>query len=107
MSKDTVFVKGQIIDSLITTNEEGVEIEAEASEIKIGASTNISNLQLKRQKVQLIAEEAYKKIAYIETEEGHAFQSSVIQGVNEADFSTEVASLIFDQPAYFTEDKLK
>lgn len=103
MSKDTIVVKGQKIDNLHNADEPTLEQSLpNEAELKIGATSNISEWQLKRQKIKMIAEETYSEIAHLEALEGHAFHSSVVQGVDKAEFSTEVVSLIFDRPAILT-----
>ncbi len=106
MSRDTLFVKGQIIDTLIAEYDPDIEPDSvdNDGEIKIGVFPDISERQRKRQKVQEIAEETYSEIAHIEAEEGEAFHSSVVQGLSKADFGKEVTSMMFDQPAYFIEN---
>lgn len=102
ISKDTIFVKGQSIDKFLGEDETSAEISSKIhqEDIKIGASVNISEHQQKRQKVRLIAQETYHEISHIEADVGHAFHASVIQGLDEADFGTEVLQLVFDRPSF-------
>ena len=105
MSKDTILVKGQAIDKFVMTKEVSSELEKKADddEIKIGQTSNISEVQIKRLKVQKIAEETYHDVAHLELEVGNEFQTSVVQGLIEIEFGKEVTSIMFDQPRTFRE----
>ena len=99
MSKDTIFVKASAIDKILSVEDKPhIKSEENTSDIKFGASSNVTQTQLKRQQVQKLAEEAYHDIDHLESEEGHEFQTSIIQGLDEADFGKDVVSLVFDRP---------
>ncbi len=107
LSHDTVFVKGKAIDALVLQENENSTSarEDDLEPLKIGASSNLSDHQIKRQKVFILAEQTYHDIAHLEAEEGHAFETSIIQGLDEAVFAKEVVSLIFDRPFLFLQEK--
>ena len=102
-SKDTIVVKGLAIDKFLfaeTVEKSSDEID-DATSIKIGANSNVSERQQKRENVQAVAESAYHDMALIEAEEGNGFHSSVVQGLDKEYFGKEVTSILFDQQTYF------
>ena len=101
LSHDTILVKGKAIDMLMDSVARQPELDGtHASEnLKLGASSNISENQIRRDKVNVLAEEAYGDIVHLEVEQGNLLHTSIVQGQSEAAFGKEVVSLIFDRPS--------
>lgn len=109
LSHDTILVKGTAIDSLLKVNDENHEVSAKVSSdnFKLGATSNITETQAKRNKVNALAEEAYHDIMHLEHEEGNHFHTSIIQGMDEVAYASEVVSLVFDRPALLLKEQSK
>ncbi len=107
LSHDTILVKGKAIDMLLTVNDENHEPDGKiaSDDLKLGATSNITETQIKRNKVSNLAEETYHDIAHLEHEEGHDFHTSIIQGMDELAYAKEVVSLVFDRPALLLKEK--
>jgi hypothetical protein len=102
LSHDTILVKGKAIDFLVGTDRADSEAETSAhisDALILGASSNISEAQMKRNKVSLLAEEAFSDIVHLELEQGNSLHTSIVQGQDEKAFGKEVVSLVFDRPA--------
>lgn len=101
LSHDTILVKGKAIDMLINKDAELQEQDSNnfSENLKLGASSNISENQIKRNKVKFLAEEAYSDIVHLEMEQGNPLHTSIVQGQNKSAFGKEVISLIFDRPS--------
>lgn len=101
LSHDTILVKGNAIDMLIDTdgNHYKLDVEHVSEPLKLGASSNISENQIKRNKVSALAKEVYRDIVHLEMEHGTPIHTSIVQGQDEAAFGKEVASLVFDRPS--------
>lgn len=102
LSHDTILVKGKAIDLLVGKDTVETELDAAAhvsNALILGASSNISETQMKRNKVSLLAEEAYSDIVHLELEQGNPLHTSIVQGQDERAFGKEVVSLVFDRPS--------
>lgn len=103
LSHDTILVKGKSIDMLVDKDTNDLDSIPKLDELKLGASSNISEYQLKRNNVNLLAQEAYADIVHLEMEQGNSLNTSIVQGQNESAFGKEVVSLVFDKPALLRE----
>lgn len=101
LSHDTILVKGKAIDKLVDKETSGNELHTDhkSDALKLGASSNISENQMKRNKVSLLAEEAYSDIVHLEIEQGNSLNTSIVQGQEQSAFGKEVVSLVFDRPS--------
>jgi len=105
-SKDTIAVNGLKIDKILLAElNDGKSEKAKGdASIKIGAGSNVTERELRREQVQSAAEATYQDLALIEAEEKNGFHSSVVQGLSKEYFGKEVTSLLFDQPTYFMDE---
>lgn len=101
LSHDTILVKGKAIEMLTDVDAKQHQHDAEhlSEPLKIGASSNISENQIKRNKVAILAEEAYRDILHLEMEHGTPIHISIVQGQDEAEFGKQVVLLVFDRPS--------
>ena len=102
LSHDTILVKGKAIDLLVGTDADETELDTTpdiSDALVLGASSNISETQMKRNKVSLLAEEAFGDIVHLEIEQGNPLHTSIVQGQDESAFGKEVVSLVFDRPS--------
>lgn len=110
LSHDTILVKGKAIDLLVETDTLDTELNTAmhvSDGLVLGASSNISETQMKRNKVSLLAEEAYSDIVHLEMEQGNPLHTSIVQGQDESAYGKEVVSLVFDKPSLMIKTSAK
>ncbi len=105
MSKDTIALKGQAIDTLTVLSDEKAENDLQESEpIVIGASANIREQKELRKAVEQIATETYGEISHIEMIEEQGLFIAILQSNDATDFAKQVCLRVLDRPAILVSD---
>jgi hypothetical protein len=101
MSKDTIGMKGNLIDSLMLKGNEASANNATKGTITLGQSANLAEQKNLRQAVRTLASEAFRDVSEIETTEGLVIHSEALKQVHPDDFAKQVYLRVFDHTGAF------